>query len=72
MICIGNAVSCRRPPAFLFVNGIDLLDRDEDGERSLAKTTVDASGRTVVCPPREWRFDIDPGATMNGACNIDV
>jgi len=43
VICIGNAVSCRRPPTFLFVNGIDLLDRDEDGERSLAKTTVESS-----------------------------
>lgn len=38
--------------AFLFVNGIDLWDRDEDGESSLAKAMIDIAERRRSEPRR--------------------
>jgi len=38
--------------AFLFVNGIDLLDRDEDGESLLAKTMIDVAEKRWSEPRR--------------------
>jgi len=38
--------------AFLFVNGIDLLDQDEDGESVLAKAMIDVAERRWSDPRR--------------------
>ncbi|HVX94689.1 MAG TPA: type II toxin-antitoxin system death-on-curing family toxin [Polyangia bacterium] len=38
--------------AFLFVNGIDLVDRDEDGESVLAKALIDVAEKRWSEPRR--------------------
>ncbi len=38
--------------AFLFVNGVDLVDRDEDGESLLAKTMIDVAEKRWPEPRR--------------------